>query len=204
MADLKAQLQQQQTSTSRPIPGQSLTNNPENPMPFEKPPKFVDFHQASEYLWVKMIEDVAYVSLMESLENGVPVMDVVQIILKQGFQQGLWNPDLMIMLIEPAAYMLIALAEKADIEFVVYQGQMDDEDDEEEILGVSFQEERIREMMEVSESGNIPANVLTDEMRKDIEKLPPKEDAPSSMAPTEAPVAEAPAQQESLMAPPQV
>ena len=36
----------------RPIPGQSLTRDPENPLPFEQPPQFVDKTDALEYLFL--------------------------------------------------------------------------------------------------------------------------------------------------------
>ena len=33
-------------SAPRPIPGQSLTSNPDEPKPFEGPPEFVEFREA--------------------------------------------------------------------------------------------------------------------------------------------------------------
>ena len=65
---------------------------------------------------------------MDSLESGVAVMDLVKTFLYQGFQEGLFNPDMMLILAEPLAYMIAALAERAQIEFVI----QDDEDDDEE------------------------------------------------------------------------
>tara|TARA_B000000557_G_C20638014_1_gene385139 strand:- start:369 stop:755 length:387 start_codon:yes stop_codon:yes gene_type:complete len=127
-------------------------------------------------------------------------------ILIQGFRQGLWNADLMLMLVEPTAYMILALAERAEIPVIIYKGELDDEDEEEEILGVSFQEDRIREMMRVSETGNIPRSIVSDEMKEDLESLPTKESilaAPEPQAEA-SPEASAAPQQESLMAPPQV
>lgn len=206
MSDIQKELERQQMSINRPIAGSSLTNDPENPQPFEKPPQFTDLHEASEYLWVKMINEVTYVGLMKALSDDVPIMDVTQMILIQGFRQGLWNADLMLMLVEPTAYMILALAERAEIPVIIYKGELDDEDEEEEILGVSFQEDRIREMMRVSETGNIPRSIVSDEMREDLESLPTKESilaAPEPQAEA-APEASAAPQQESLMAPPQV
>jgi len=34
---------------SRPIPGQSLTTNPDEPRPFEGPPDFTNFKEALDY-----------------------------------------------------------------------------------------------------------------------------------------------------------
>ena len=205
MSDIAKQLEQAAASRKRPIPGSSLTNDPKNPAPFEQAPKFTDVHVAAEYVWVKMIQPKAYIGLMQTLDQGVPVMTITQALLTEGFQGGLWNPDLMLMLIEPTAYMLIALAERADIEVVIYKGQLDDKDDTEEILGVSFEEQRIREMKESAKSGNIPQNIVTPAMLEELEDLPDRESilaAPTPEAEAAPDVAPAP-EQESLMAPPQ-
>ena len=128
------------------------------PLPSSLPPKFVDVHEASEFVWVKLIQPKAYVCNDANYRPKVfPIMEhYPSSFLTDGFQKGMWNPDLMLMLIEPTAYMLIALAERAGIEMVVYQGQLDDVDETEEILGVSFEEEKIRNMMQSSKSGSVP------------------------------------------------
>jgi len=212
MSDLQKQIEKQAGSRKRAIPGSSLTSDPKNPMPSSLPPKFVDVHEASEFVWVKLIQPKAYVSMMQTIDKGVPIMSITQALLTDGFQKGMWNPDLMLMLIEPTAYMLIALAERADIEMVVYQGQLDDVDETEEILGVSFEEEKIRNMMQSSKSGSVPTNIVTPTMLEELEGLPDTESilaAPvteAAPAPEAEPAPEAaPApEQESLMAPPQV
>lgn len=113
------------TSFQRPIPGQSLTNSPEERMPFEGPPKFTDRTDALEYYFELFTEEDNYVAIMNALEAGTPVMDIVQIFLMQGFQEGLFNPDMMLIIAEPIAYMIAALAERADIDFTI----MGDEDE---------------------------------------------------------------------------
>ena len=39
-----------------PIPGQSLTNDPTNPAPFEKPPEFTNVYEASEFIFETLLE----------------------------------------------------------------------------------------------------------------------------------------------------
>ena len=97
---------------NRPIPGQSLTTDPENPAPYERPPEFTNVHEASMYMWDFVTEDETYAALMTGISKGVPIMSIVQVLLFDQFQQGKFNPDLMMMLAEPLAYMLIALAER--------------------------------------------------------------------------------------------
>jgi hypothetical protein len=116
------------TSFERRIPGQSLTNDPENPKAFEKPPQYTNRTEVLENYFEMLTEEETYLSIMDSLEEGVTVMEIVQVLIFQGFQDGLFNPDMMLMVAEPLAYMIAALAERADVDFVI----MDDDDDEDE------------------------------------------------------------------------
>jgi len=64
-------------------------------------------------------------NILLSLGNGVGVIDIASITLYSGFLEGKWNPDLMLLLMEPTMYMIMALAEKADIPYSLEAG--DDE-----------------------------------------------------------------------------
>ena len=178
MATTEEEFEALKLTAGRPIPGQSLTNDPENPAPFEKAPTFTSVHAASGYLWESFIEPRKYMNLMASVADGVPLLTITQVILFAEFEKGSWNPDLMLMLIEPTAYMLMALAERAEIPMVIYEGELEDEDEEEELLGMQVAEDRIREIMERGKTGNIPEGVVTAEMQASLESLPPIETAP--------------------------
>ena len=117
--DIEEYARQKALEIRRPIPGQSLTNDPEQPWPWEGQPKFSDMNDALEYFFDKFTEEELFEDLMDLLEDGVPVMSLVEIFLQQGFQEGLFNPDLMLLLAEPLAYMLIALAERQMIDVVI-------------------------------------------------------------------------------------
>ncbi len=159
------------TSFDGPIPGQSLTNNPEAPLPFEQAPEFVALHPALEHVWESLIRPEIYVQAMKLLNDGVPIMDLTRGILFMGFNAGKWNPDLMTMLLEPTAYMLIALAEKQDIPFVVYHEEAEDEIENEEKVGIEFTQEQIQDMKNVAETSKVPEGILTAKMQEDLEKL---------------------------------
>ena len=107
------------TSFDRPMPGESLTRDPDDRLPFEQPPKFTDRNDALEYHFELFTEEDNYAGIMEALESGVSIMEVVQVFLMQGFRDGLYNPDMMLMLAEPLAYMVAALAERAEVEFTI-------------------------------------------------------------------------------------
>lgn len=160
------------TQLGRPIPGQSLTNDPDNPAPYEKPPQFTSVHAASEFIFEKLIDEEVYPQMMGLLADDVPIMDIVRTTLFAGFTEGKWNPDLMLMLVEPVAYMLLALAERAEIDPVIYRGEDEDEDEEERILGTKYEREKLKSMKKVLSSRSVPTNVIAPEMLQQIEQLP--------------------------------
>ncbi len=119
-------------STGRPIPGQSLTNSPDEPSIIEGPAEFSNPREAMLYIFSVLTKPDNTLNILLSLINKIGVIDIASVTLYEGFRQGKWNPDLMLLLMEPTMYMVMALAEKAEINFV-----LDSEDDEEEekILG---------------------------------------------------------------------
>ena len=92
-------------NASRPIPGQSLTDNPDQAYPWESPPEFTDFRRAFDYLAEELLEEDVYVPLMVAMGQGVPISDITIQLLQRGFQEGKWNPDLFLMLLEPTMYV---------------------------------------------------------------------------------------------------
>lgn len=177
MADKDDELMEQQfvdhiVKGGRAIPGQSLTNDPKNPLPFEKAPEFINSRDAIEYIFASLIEEDVYMPLMEQIDAGLPVMEFVQVFLFEGFNTGKWNPDLMLLLAEPMTYMIMALAERIDVDYVVYQGEDEDMADEDEALGTGGAEKIIEKIKAAKDSSTIPAGVLPAEMIKQIEALP--------------------------------
>ena len=49
----------------RPIPGQSLTNSPDSPYPWEQPPEFTEIQPAIESLYISLTEDDAYEAIVD-------------------------------------------------------------------------------------------------------------------------------------------
>ena len=118
--------------TARPIPGQSLTDNPETPWPWETPPEFTTKDDALVHFLKLFQQPERYQAIIESLEEGVPVMDLVELFLTQSFQEGEINPDLMLLLAEPLAFMIMALGEKAGVEDINVSEDPDDPDEDDE------------------------------------------------------------------------
>jgi hypothetical protein len=80
------------TRMKRPVPGQSLTNSPETPWPWEKPPQFTSKEDALSFFFDYFTEQERHQAIIETLDEGVPVMDIVQMFLTQSFRKGEINP----------------------------------------------------------------------------------------------------------------
>tara|TARA_Y100001938_G_scaffold133056_1_gene191959 strand:- start:1637 stop:2233 length:597 start_codon:yes stop_codon:yes gene_type:complete len=109
----------------RPIPGQSLTNSPDQPYRWEQPPEYANPKEAMLYVFETLTVPETTTNMLLSLDNGVGVIDIASITLYSGFLEGKWSPDMMMLLMEPTMYMIMALAEKAEIEYQLEAG--DDE-----------------------------------------------------------------------------
>ena len=156
------------TKAGRPIPGQSLTANPDEPRPFEGQPDFTNFKEALDYTTAELLEEEAYMSIVGALGDGVPVTDLAMQIGYVGFREGKWNPDLMMMLMEPLMYLLMALAEKAG---VTYRVDDEDEDEEEDTLFEEKAKNIADTVKEKVDKGQIPSGALPSDIVAKIEAL---------------------------------
>ena len=135
-----------QTAFEAPIPGQSLTNNPEDNYAWEKQPEMVDIKQAREKIFLNLLEPKNLEEIQKLMVNEVPVDAIAQTMLVEGFRQGKFNPDLALQLLEPTMYMLLAIAEKSGIEPTL--DTEDEEPDEDEAL------EMVEDSKKVMKKGN--------------------------------------------------
>ena len=125
MTEKAAQFVQGNMERGRPIPGQSLTNDPSQPYNWEKAPEFTNAKEAMLYVFENLTVPETTANILLSLSKGIGVIDIASITLYTGFTEGKWNPDMMMLLMEPTMYMIMALAEKADIPYSLEVG--DDE-----------------------------------------------------------------------------
>jgi len=111
-------------SLNAPIPGQGLTQDPENPQPWETPPEIMDVTEAREIIFERLIDPSIIGELLTLVENGMPVSKIASMVVKQGFREGLWTPDLVLSLMEPTALMIIAIAKEFDFEPVIIDEEL--------------------------------------------------------------------------------
>ena len=112
----------------RPIPGQSLTNSPEQKYPWDNPPEITSQREATERVFLDLIKPDNMETVSTLMADGMPVADVAQMLLMAGFTKGKFNPDMMLNLLEPTMFMLLSIAEKIGLDPKITR-----EDDEFEI-----------------------------------------------------------------------
>jgi hypothetical protein len=171
-----------------PVPGQSLTRDPENPAPYEQPPKYTDIKKALFGLFEIMTEPQMYTEIVTALKDGMPVVNLTETLLTDGFQKGAWNPDLMVQLIEPTMYMVMSMAEKAGVKYSI------DDDDDPDILEADGETEKqfLTEFEKAinTKSKSIDKNVLPTDIKEELKNvevpsLLEKKETDSLLAPTE-------------------
>lgn len=155
----------------RPVPGQSLTNSPQQPYNWERPPELTNPREAMYAVFDSLLEEEALLNTLSALDNGAGVIDIASVVLYTGFIEGKWNPDLMLLLMEPTMYMIIALAQKADIDFNLEAG--DDEQPEEMNPDAQLSEinKGVKSLQEIQKkaAGQVSPMSVPEEIRERIE-----------------------------------
>ena len=161
------------TSFRRPIAGESLARSPEDKYAWEQPPVITDPQEASRFFFSKLIEPKVYNAVLDSVEEGTPLMDIAQVLMYQAFVDGIINPDLMMTMVEQIVYMIAALAERQGIDFII---QEDDEEDieEERMTEANLTESMPEEITEQLEEAKLPERTsLLANPQEEIPEEPP-------------------------------
>ena len=112
-----------------PIPGESLTSSPETPTAWERPPEYTDQDEAMMAVYMVLTEQDTLRQLVGIISEGVPLDEIAQVLLYKGYTEGKYTPDMMLMLAEPTIYLLIAIADYAEIkDYVLYNEEDEDPD----------------------------------------------------------------------------
>jgi len=112
-----------------PIPGESLTSSPDNPKAWERPPRYSNNEEAMMAVYLELTEPETLRKLIGIISEGIPLDEVAQVILYKGYTEGQFTTDMMLLLAEPTIYLLIAIADYAEIkDYVLYDGEDEDVD----------------------------------------------------------------------------
>jgi hypothetical protein len=181
-----------------PVPGQSMTADPNSQMPWDGAPEYTTIKEATEAVFMDLLEEENLLNVINLMNQGTSVAGVTQMLLVVGYSKGKWNPDLMLMLVEPIMYILLAISEKFGIKDVkLYEGEELDIDESEDLSP-----EEMKKASEDSLKSIIGKVKLNTEAQQAIEDSPAVQkladlDVESLLAQREQPVEEEP---ESLLA----
>jgi|TARA_B100000900_G_scaffold415385_1_gene445084 hypothetical protein len=116
-----------------PIPGQSLMNDPDQAYPWEKPAKFANPREALNVIVTELLQPEAVQNIVSALANGAAVADLSIAVLYSKFSTGDINPDVMLLLVEPVMYIMMAIGEEANIKYNIEGNDLDEFDDEDDL-----------------------------------------------------------------------
>lgn len=121
-----------------PVPGQSLTNSPDAPYPWEQPPEITTQREGIDRLFLEIIKPENMETLAGMMSDEVPIANIAELLVKTAFQKGKINADLAITLMEPTMYMLLSVAEKVGIDPILSEDEdldesLDDDKEDQEI-----------------------------------------------------------------------
>ena len=166
---------------NRATPGQSLTTSPDEPKAWEQSPEYVNIQEALDYVVGFLIEEKTYVSIVGAIGDGIPISDVVQQILHSGFQNGKWNPDLILMLVEPLMYVLMALCEKAGVKYTLYRGEEEDDEAEDIEGNLKQQSKEIKDLANLIEDKASEGNITSASVPREIVQEIQQAEVPESL-----------------------
>ena len=131
MAELDQQALEEHNPFQGPVPGQSLTNSPDDQQPWEQPPKMTSIKEATERMFLEILKEENLEAIVNLLDDGMSVAKVTEMLLFIGFSKGEFNADLMMLLAEPTMYMILAVAEGVGIDPAINDDDAADEISEE-------------------------------------------------------------------------
>lgn len=153
-----------------PTPGEGLTQSPDQKFPWEQAPRHTEVKPAMEDIFLNLTEKENLIPLIGMLQNKTPIDEIAQVVLYKGMTAGQFNMDLMLLLVEPTMYLLIAIAEEYEIEPVIYEDQDDDLIDEEDYKKEKDKQTLGKKLPEVRKD-SVPESLL-----QRVKTLPEKEE----------------------------
>ena len=147
MAELNPQALEAYNPFQGPIPGQSLTTSEDEKQPWEQPPRTTSIKEARELMFLEILKEENLTAIVNLLDEGMTIAKLTEMLLFIGFTKGQFNPDMMLLLLEPTMYMLLAVAEGVGID-----PRLDDEDDDLEAEPTEEDNEEELEFLKIREA----------------------------------------------------
>jgi len=159
-----------------PIPGQSLTNSPEEPYPWEGPPQITSQKEAMNKIFLDIIKPENMETLGTAMSDGIPIAGLAEVLIKTSFQKGKINADLAVTLMEPVMYMLLSVAEKIGVDPVLSDDEEEDRSGELEDPEVGEENVKFTQRQEPTSLKELPSRSTTiptapPEIKQQLDKL---------------------------------
>lgn len=159
-----------------PIPGQSLTNSPEEPYPWEGPPQITSQKEAMNKIFLEIIKPENMETLGTAMSDGIPIAGLAEVLIKTSFQKGKINADLAVTLMEPTMYMLLSVAEKIGVDPVLSDDEEEDRSGELEDPEVGEENVKFTQRQEPTSLKELPSRSTTiptapPEIKQQLDKL---------------------------------
>ena len=163
-----------QLNIDAPTPGQSLTTEPGN-RPWENPPQFNDTVEVLDFYAGELLQPEQAARLMEVLETGFSVPDLIDAITLGGVMQGKHTVDNAVLVAPHLNDIIVAMADKMGVEYndgrksgvsftddlmMAKVGKMSTENEE---ALEKVEQEQIQSYMESTGLMSRPAEVVTEE-----------------------------------------
>tara|TARA_R110000803_G_scaffold107055_1_gene175223 strand:+ start:3420 stop:4028 length:609 start_codon:yes stop_codon:yes gene_type:complete len=158
-----------------PVPGQSLTNSTDQKYAWEQAPELTNRREAETYILEELTEKEKFIALTDAVADGLPIDVITRTYLLSGYSRGLWDVDLMMLLVESVGFIIMALAEKVGLDYELYSGDVeeDTEDDKNQLDLMDKATDEVREgIKKISlKSLKLPTSE-TKEITKQINEIP--------------------------------
>ena len=150
-AEFKEELQMPSGRTrsmfEAPVPGQSLTKEP-GKYPWESPAQFNNIDEAMQHYLNRFQDEKVMFNLFSLMEAKVPITTIAGSMILHGFAEGLYTPDVGLLVANDLMEVLVAMAKEADIPYEM--GVKDDMEEEYRRAG------QLKAVMAEREKGDVP------------------------------------------------
>jgi hypothetical protein len=99
-----------------PVPGQSLTKEP-GKYPWESPAQFNNIDEAMQHYMNRFQDEKVMFNLFSLIEAKVPITSIAESMILHGFAEGLYTPDVGLLVANDLMEILVAMAEEAEIPY---------------------------------------------------------------------------------------
>ncbi len=169
-------------ATNQKVPGKSLTNDPDKPYPWETAPELANPRDAQDDMFILLSTPEVTKSVLEALSSGISVADLSALFIFNGFMTGKFTPDVGLLIAEPTAYFIMALGEKANIEYKIEQDDSDlDEMFDSDLTEKLLKLDSMKQISKLSSKTDIKESDIPSEIVEEVEERV----EPSLLAPTQ-------------------